>query len=154
MSLTYFNEELMEVLAAEEIAYLDRSEYDDDLNLIEDSFEIKVYLTGKYGVSYPISIVKDSESADLDLRFILFNENQVAKKQLVDLCNYLIAHYVFLRWNVHGEESDVCAVYTMTLSDDEEENVPRLMHHINVFAQVLDEVYPLVLRALWEDSYE
>lgn len=154
MYMTNLVEELLMTLHSEECACIDRSEYNDELELENGSFEIQAYLRGKFGICYPISIVREEESEDIDFRFILFNENKVNHKQLIDLCNYIMAHYVYLRWSVHGEEGDVCANYTMTMAEDEAENIPRVMHHLSIFVQVLDEIYPLVQRTLWEDSYE
>lgn len=149
MDMTLFSEELMDAFEEEKIGYVDYSDYDDDLELVDESFYIEVYVKNEQGIAFPIKVMHVGEDRnDLELRFVLRSQKE-NQKELMDLCNYLMAHYIYLRWSI-SEEGELDARYSMTLSEDEAENVPRTIHHLNVFAQVLDEVYPLVQRTLWE----
>lgn len=150
MNMTLFSEALMDALEEMKIAYVDYTDYDENLELIDDSFYFEVFVKDQYGVAFPIKVIhKGKDENDLELRMSIV-ANEEKQKELIDLCNYLMAHYIYLRW-VLTENFELDARYSMTFSEDEFENVPRTIHHINVFAQVLNEVYPMVQRALWED---
>lgn len=150
MNMTFFSEILKDELEENKIAYVDYSDYDENLELIDDSFYFEVFVKDQYGVAFPIKVIHNGEDEnDLELRMSIV-ANEEKQKELIDLCNYLMAHYVYLRW-VLTENFELDARYNMTLSKNEAENVPRTIHHLKVFSQVLNEVYPMVQRALWED---
>lgn len=149
MDLRYlgdFQDYLLECLEEEKYAFIDQCEYDDQLEVTE--FDIEVCIRANNGIMYPISVQFPGDGNDLELRFILWNQ-KVDRKVLVDLCNYLMANFVVLRWVVN-HDGHLCASYSMTLCDDWEENVPRLIHHLNMMGSVLDTVYPIVQKVLWE----
>lgn len=135
----------------EEYAYKDYSELNDNLELEDDVFGIEVCMESEIGIAFPIHI-DHIDDFDVELRTSFNNRNNIPTSVLIDLCNYLMAHYIFLRWYVY--EDRLVASYSLTLAEENRESVARILFHLNLFMQVLEEVYPMILRTLWGDSYE